>query len=288
MTYNPPYYARLLENYGFRKTQDLYAFWGHIDMLPKISAKLGPVAEQIIERYNVRLRSMDIVALPGGGARRSSRSTTARWRTPGDSCRCPRARWTHMAAGLRHLIVPELAIVTEVDGQVVGATFGLPDYNPRIRQIDGRLFPFGLSASCSARTASSGSASSRPTSFPSTSCWAWAWCWSAASFPRCWRRGCKRRSFPGCWNPIRSPAGPCRRAAPKLTKTYRLYDLDPPPGRGMAAEDGQPGPAAAAAAGSRWRFAPCRPAATSDQFIQVPCADLRRRSALGAAAGDGQ
>ncbi len=59
MTYNPPYYARLLENYGFRKTQDLYAFWGHIDMLPKIRAKLGPVAEQIIERYNVRLRPMD-------------------------------------------------------------------------------------------------------------------------------------------------------------------------------------------------------------------------------------
>ena len=41
MTYNPPYYARLIENYGFRKTQDLYAFWGHIDMLPKISQKLA-------------------------------------------------------------------------------------------------------------------------------------------------------------------------------------------------------------------------------------------------------
>ena len=36
MTYNPPYYERLIENYGFRKTQDLYAFWGHVDMLPKI------------------------------------------------------------------------------------------------------------------------------------------------------------------------------------------------------------------------------------------------------------
>ena len=64
MTYNPPYYARLLENYGFRKTQDLYAFWGHIDMLPKIAAKLRPIAEQIIERYNVIVR-------PHGHARAS-------------------------------------------------------------------------------------------------------------------------------------------------------------------------------------------------------------------------
>ena len=59
MTYNPPYYARLIENYGFRKTQDLYAFWGHIDMLPKIAREARPVAEQIIERYNVKLRPLD-------------------------------------------------------------------------------------------------------------------------------------------------------------------------------------------------------------------------------------
>src|SRR3972149_2285477 len=41
MTYNPPYYERLIENFGFRKTQDLYAFCGHMAMLPAIAAKLG-------------------------------------------------------------------------------------------------------------------------------------------------------------------------------------------------------------------------------------------------------
>ena len=35
MTYNPPYYADLIEGYGFKKAQDLYAFWGHFDMLDK-------------------------------------------------------------------------------------------------------------------------------------------------------------------------------------------------------------------------------------------------------------
>ena len=43
-----------------------------------------------------------------------------------------------------YLIVPEMAIAAEIDGKVVGATFGLPDYNPRIKEIDGRLFPFGF------------------------------------------------------------------------------------------------------------------------------------------------
>ena len=49
-----------------------------------------------------------------------------------------------MAAGLRQIIVPEMAIAAEIDGRVIGASFGLPDYNPRIKQIDGRLFPFGF------------------------------------------------------------------------------------------------------------------------------------------------
>ena len=64
----------------------------------------------------------------------------------------------HMAPGLRYLIVPELAVVAEVDGQVVGAAFGLPDYNPRIRQIDGRLFPFGFFRLLRKKDRSSGSA----------------------------------------------------------------------------------------------------------------------------------
>jgi hypothetical protein len=34
--------------------------------------------------------------------------------------------------------------VAEVDGKAIGAVFGLPDYNPRIKEIDGRLFPFGF------------------------------------------------------------------------------------------------------------------------------------------------
>jgi hypothetical protein len=47
-----------------------------------------------------------------------------------------------MAKSLRHLMVPELAVAAEMGGRLVGAVFGLPDYNPRTKQIDGRLFPF--------------------------------------------------------------------------------------------------------------------------------------------------
>ncbi len=66
MTYNPPYYGRLLENYGFRKTQDMYAFWGHINMLPKIREKLAPIS-RADPRAVQRPRAVDgRVAVHGG------------------------------------------------------------------------------------------------------------------------------------------------------------------------------------------------------------------------------
>ena len=143
MTYNPRYYARLIEDYGFRKTQDLYAYWGHIEMLPKIRAKLGPIAAQMIEHYGVRLRSLDtsrFVEEVEAFLSIYNRSLVNTWGFVPMSTKEVR----HMARALRYLIVPELAIVAEIDGKLVGACLCLPDYNPRIKAIDGRLFPFGF------------------------------------------------------------------------------------------------------------------------------------------------
>ena len=45
---------------------------------------------------------------------------------------------------MRRLLIPELALFAEADGKLAGVILGLPDYNDRIKQIDGRLFPFGF------------------------------------------------------------------------------------------------------------------------------------------------
>jgi GNAT superfamily N-acetyltransferase len=50
----------------------------------------------------------------------------------------------HVSKSLQHLIVPELTMIAEIEGKPVGCIFGLLDYNPRIKEIDGRLFPFGF------------------------------------------------------------------------------------------------------------------------------------------------
>lgn len=143
MTYNPAYYERLFENVGFAKSQDMYAYWGEIDMLPKVRERYLRTAEMIQERYDVKLRPLDKKHFEADVRmflEIYNRSLSNTWGFVPFSDAELRA----MAASMKYLMVPELAIVAEVDGKTVGATFCLPDYNPRIKAINGRLFPFGF------------------------------------------------------------------------------------------------------------------------------------------------
>ena len=143
MTYNPPYYARLVEENGFVKVEDMYAFWGELSMLETLDPKLYSMTESIRERFGVSIRTLDKKRFEEGV---KLFFETYNASLPGTWGFVPftKKEIEHLAAELKHLIVPELALVAEVEGKPVGTTFSLLDYNPRIRAIDGRLFPFGF------------------------------------------------------------------------------------------------------------------------------------------------
>lgn len=143
MTYNPPYYARLLENYGFQKAHDLLAYIGHRSQLPQVVEQLGGLADQAQERCNAIIRPLNTSAFLDDVRLfldLYNRSLLATW----GFVPLTEAELRALAASLRHLLVPELSLFAEVDGRPVGAILGLPDYNPVIKRIDGRLFPFGF------------------------------------------------------------------------------------------------------------------------------------------------
>jgi GNAT superfamily N-acetyltransferase len=142
MTYNPPYYARLLEGCGFEKVQDMYAFWGHVDMIQSLDKKMQFIVEEAKRRFHVQLRSLDESRFREDVRAFLdvyNRSLVGTWGFAPMSA----GEIDHMSKSLKYLIVPQMTAAAEVDGQMVGAVFGLLDYNPRIREIDGRLFPFG-------------------------------------------------------------------------------------------------------------------------------------------------
>lgn len=141
MPYNPPYYEKLIEGYGFRKSQDLFAYVGYRNQLPTFLDEFGTLIDQAQERCQATIRPMtestkDIELF----LELYNRSFEAMW----GFVPLTKHEVVEFVRTLKYLVSPELALVAEVDGRGVGAVLGLPDYNPRIKRIDGRLLPFGF------------------------------------------------------------------------------------------------------------------------------------------------
>ena len=121
----------------------MFAFWGHVDMVSKLDKKLWFIANEAKERFNVTMRPMNAKHFREEVEmflRVYNASMVGTWGFAPLSA----GEIKELAAGLKYLIAPELALVAEIDGEPIGACLGLLDYNPRIKAIDGRLFPFGF------------------------------------------------------------------------------------------------------------------------------------------------
>jgi len=227
MTYNPSYYDRLVEGYGFRKSQDLYAYMGTArDMLPVAEAKLFPLADLIEERFDVKIRMID-----------KSRfredvedfmnvynvSMVDHWGfSPMSS-----AEIQHAAKSLCHLIVPELACAAEIDGKVVGAGFVIPDYNPRIKRIDGRLFPFGFIRLLWNKRSIKRVRNMATNVIPEYQMTGVLLVWAKAMALQGTAWGMEEIEYSWIAESNRSSRGSVEKAGTKRTKTYRVYDWDP-------------------------------------------------------------
>lgn len=143
MTYNKPYYARLVEDFGFVKSQDLFAYIGRTDMLSTLDPKLERIADQAAERFGITVRGTDRKRL-NADVNEFLRVYNAA--LPGTWGFVPMsdAEARQTAKGLKLLIVPNLVRIAEFEGRVIGIAFAMLDFNPIVKRINGRLFPFGF------------------------------------------------------------------------------------------------------------------------------------------------
>ncbi|MFY8070465.1 MAG: N-acetyltransferase [Pirellula sp.] len=142
MTYNPPYHDRLIRGFGFEKTQDMYAYNGNVEMLNTIDPKINRTVEMVKERFKLKVRQVS--------RKNFSKEILLFLKIYNESLQgtwgfVPLSDGEVKALGMsmKLLINPAATSVIEVDGEAVAVGLGLPDYNPIIKKIDGKLFPFG-------------------------------------------------------------------------------------------------------------------------------------------------
>ncbi len=231
MTHNKPYYAGLVEAQGFGKVEDLYAFWGQLSMLSSLDAKLGVMVEGVKERFGVTVRPLDRSRFDEEVRMFLEIYNSSLSGTWGFVPLTP-AEINHMAASLKHLIVPELALVAEVEGRPIGTVFCLLDYNPRIKAINGRLFPFGFLKLLWNKKAIKRMRAISTNVIPEYQAWGVGLVLHAALVPRLFDWGMQEVEFSWVLESNHLSKRTLERGGALVTKKYRIYQDDPPAASG--------------------------------------------------------
>ena len=125
MTYNPPYYAHLIEQNGYRKSNDLYAYL--ISQNTSRSEKLTRVTMALQSRHNITVRSLDTKRFHEEVAL-IKHIYNAAWENRG-FVPFTDAEIDFMAKDLKQIYDPELVLFAEISGKPVGFSLSLPDIN---------------------------------------------------------------------------------------------------------------------------------------------------------------
>ena len=139
--HNPPYYRQLIENCGFTKTKDWYAWW--FADPSNASARLRRLATRLKERWPVMIRPANLRNLRDE-SRRLRQIFNQAWEKNWGFVPFTEAEIEFMTEELKPVIVPEFAWVAEIGSEPAGFILCLPDINVVLRDLNGRLTRFGL------------------------------------------------------------------------------------------------------------------------------------------------
>lgn len=142
MAYNPPYYRDLVEGYGFSPVMALYAYRAE-DREGQVPERLLRGLELVRRRYQHTIRPIDMRRLDADAGTLHDVYTRA-WEDNWGAVPLTPREFEHLTAMLKLAADPELCLVAEVEGEVAGFCLTLPDLNPVLARLGGRLFPFGL------------------------------------------------------------------------------------------------------------------------------------------------
>jgi GNAT superfamily N-acetyltransferase len=144
MPYNPSYYNEYLENLGYNKVKDLFAFEGDSKQGYQIPERFIRFREKLMARRpNIRKRRIDMKHL--------TRDAEAIWRISNQAIRnnwgwipYDKEELKSTIKKLKPIADPDAIWIVEDAGQPVGFCLGFPDINIILRQIRGRILPFGF------------------------------------------------------------------------------------------------------------------------------------------------
>jgi hypothetical protein len=141
MGHAQPYYQALVEAAGFAKVVDMRAYLTPMDTgLP--FKQLKWLKRALDRNPSLAVRPIDMSRYDDEFAA-IVRIFRAAWVDNWGSIPISDAEAKQMAAEMKLIMVPELVSVATIDGEPVAMCLALPDFNEIIRDLKGKLLPFG-------------------------------------------------------------------------------------------------------------------------------------------------
>jgi GNAT superfamily N-acetyltransferase len=141
MPYNPRYYPALMEQAGLRKAKDLYAYLSNANTISM--EKIERVADKALKAAGARVRPIDMKNF-NADVERVWEVYNSAWERNWGFVPMTREEFRAMGKEMKQILKPELVLIGEVDGKVVGFALALPDVNQALKPANGSLFPTGL------------------------------------------------------------------------------------------------------------------------------------------------
>ena len=145
MPYNPKYYISLIDEYGFEKAKDLYALFIGSDVInnEEMMKKLGRISEMIIKKENLTIRNVNLSDF-NNEVQRIREVYNNAWQENWGFVPMTEDEFKHVAKNLKPIADEDFIIFAEKDGKPIGFSLCLPDINQVLKDLNGRLFPFGI------------------------------------------------------------------------------------------------------------------------------------------------
>jgi hypothetical protein len=140
MTYNPPYYPKLIEGCGLVKAMDLYAYFFDVEGMDR--RRIRMLSERI-ERKGITFRHIDARKFESE-VRIFKEVYNQAWARNWGFIPLTEREIDHLAANFKSIIEPRFVIFAFEGERPVGALWALPDYNVLIRKFNGRMGPWQM------------------------------------------------------------------------------------------------------------------------------------------------
>lgn len=144
MTYNRPYYTRLIENAGFGKKTDLFAYQivsGDFDDKP---ARLMELLNERLKQKGITIRKANLKNFKKEVASLREVYNQA-WDKNLGFVPMTDDEFDYLAKDLKLILDPDFCMVAEHEGKMIGFSLCIPDVNQILRKVKrGRLLPTGI------------------------------------------------------------------------------------------------------------------------------------------------